>query len=87
MESPGKRNASPGEHLDLSSPPADAARSSADQKSKRFVGVHFACCHVYTRVYINRSETAYTGFCPRCGKRIRLRIGPEGTDHRFFTAY
>ena len=38
------------------------------------MGVHFACCHVYTRVYINRSQTAYVGRCPRCGRQARLRI-------------
>ena len=51
-----------------------------------FVGVQFACCDVYTRVYINRDETAYEGRCPKCGKKVRLAIGPGGTDSRFFTA-
>jgi hypothetical protein len=50
------------------------------------VGIHFVCCDVYTRVYINRDATAYEGNCPKCAKRVRLRIGPGGTDSRFFTA-
>jgi hypothetical protein len=37
-------------------------------------------------VYVNRDETAYDGNCPRCAKRVRLRIGPGGTNARFFTA-
>jgi hypothetical protein len=41
---------------------------------------------VYTRVYINRDETAYVGYCPRCAKKIELTIGPDGTDARFFKA-
>jgi hypothetical protein len=50
------------------------------------VGVHFVCCDVYTRVYVNRHQTAYEGNCPKCGKKVRLQIGPGGTDARFFTA-
>ena len=76
-----------GEHLDLSSDcpvgPADD-RNQAGQRS--FVGVTFKCCDVYSRVYINRDATAYEGNCPKCAKRVRLTIGPGGTDSRFFTA-
>jgi hypothetical protein len=76
-----------GEHLDLSSDAfsGDDGRPEA-ASSRRFVGVHFICCDVYTRVYINRDETAYEGNCPKCAKRVRLRIGPGGTSERFFTA-
>jgi hypothetical protein len=49
--------------------------------------VRFACCEIYSRVYVNRDLTAYVGHCPRCSKRIELKIGPGGTDARFFTAY
>jgi hypothetical protein len=81
-----------GEHLDLSSdvPRARANRENSDRSgdgtARRFVGVHFVCCDVYTRVYVNRDETAYEGNCPKCAKRVRLKIGPGGTDARFFTA-
>jgi len=75
-----------GEHLDLTDnvPGDEPRRLSGNQR--RFVGVHFVCCDVYARVYINRNETAYEGNCPKCAKRVRLSIGPGGTDARFFTA-
>jgi hypothetical protein len=77
----------PGENLDLSS---DVARpQNGDRRAesaRRFVGVHFVCCDVYTRVYVNRDATAYEGNCPKCAKRVRLGIGPGGTESRFFTA-
>ena len=76
----------PGEHLDMTSDPAlNSADRARPSDSRRFVGVHFVCCDVYSRVYINRDETAYESNCPKCAKRVRLRIGPGGTSARFFT--
>ncbi|OGJ85845.1 MAG: hypothetical protein A2268_01145 [Candidatus Raymondbacteria bacterium RifOxyA12_full_50_37] len=53
---------------------------------RRFVGVHFACCNVYQRIYVNKAENGYWGACPRCGKQVRFVIGRTGTDSRFFQA-
>ena len=75
----------PGENLDLSSEPPE--HDAPEDRARSFVGVRFACCDVYSRVYVNRARTAYEGNCPKCSKRVRLRIGPGGTDSRFFTAY
>jgi hypothetical protein len=74
-----------GEHLDLASEIASVP--AAAESSRRYVGIHFACCGVYARVYVNRAETAYEGHCPRCSQRVELKIGPGGTESRFFTAY
>ena len=76
----------PGENLDLASDPEEEQTSGGGTK-RRFVGVHFACCSVYTRVYINRDGTAYSGYCLRCNRHVQLGIGPGGTDRHFFTAY
>jgi hypothetical protein len=77
-----------GEHLDLTDDPMGqgAGQSGASSSARRFVGVHFVCCDVYARVYINGDQTGYEGNCPKCAKPVRLRIGPGGTNARFFTA-
>lgn len=75
-----------GENLDYSSAEGSPERP-ASRRGRRFIGVRFACCGVYTRIYVNRDGTAYDGYCPKCSRRLCVRIGPEGTDCRFFTAY
>ncbi len=77
-----------GHFLDLSTPaPAPPAVVTDNRnEASRFLGVHFACCDAYSRVYANRAGTAYVGHCPRCAKRIEFAIGPGGTDARFFKA-
>ncbi len=76
-----------GENLDLTSDEQPASPVERGASARRFVGIRFACCDVYTRVYVNRTETAYEGRCPKCSRRVQLPIGPGGTDCRFFTAY
>lgn len=73
-----------GENLDLSS---DIPPKRVEPSQRRFLGIQFACCGVYARIYINKTETAYEGFCPRCTRPVKIQVGPGGTDCRFFTVY
>jgi len=58
---------------------------TGDQSSTRpFIGVQFACCGVYTRIYRDADGAAYNGRCPRCGKPVRFAVGAGGTDARMF---
>ena len=76
-----------GENVDISSDQREDSRPSKGGVSRRYIGVRFVCCDIYTRIYVNRARTAYEGYCPRCSKPVRVRIGAGGTDCRFFTAY
>ena len=56
------------------------------QGIKKYLGVMFECCRVYRRIYKNHDGTAYEGSCPRCGRRVRIQIGPGGSKNRFYRA-
>lgn len=60
--------------------------AAPERKPRPYIGVHFKCCHVYYRIYLNRSGNAYEGGCPKCGARIRVRVAPGGSKSRFWTA-
>jgi hypothetical protein len=55
-------------------------------ESRKFLGVHYQCCNVYSRAYVDKDGKKYTGSCPGCGKRVEVKIGKGGTSTRFFTA-
>lgn len=63
-----------------------AAAGRAGAHARPFIAIHFRCCNQYSRVYRNRSGTAYEGACPRCAAPVRASIGPGGTSRRFFEA-
>ncbi len=53
---------------------------------RNWIGVQFDCCGAYLRIYRNRQGTAYEGYCPRCSRPVRVKIGPGGSEHRLFRA-
>ena len=75
----------PAYHLDIEGLSDDEAARRALLR-RPWLGVQFECCGVYARVYRNREGTMYRGRCPRCLRRIRIRVGPDGIGARFFRA-
>ncbi|MHC4091799.1 MAG: hypothetical protein ACYSVY_16295 [Planctomycetota bacterium] len=74
----------PNYHLDV--PGLNDEHPAGRSKPRRWVGIRFECCGRYARVYRNREGTMYSGRCPRCLRRVRLRVGADGIDARFFRA-
>jgi hypothetical protein len=53
---------------------------------RRWLGIHFACCGVYARIYKHPTKPRYEGHCPRCNAPLSVPIGEGGTPQRFFEA-
>ncbi len=79
-------NDDPAYRLDISGLRDAEAGAGAPDTPRRWIGIRFDCCSAYARIYRNPDGTAYEGRCPRCLRRISIRIGPGGTDARFFRA-
>jgi len=61
----------------------------AEEKTERkrpFIGMHFKCCNVYSRIYLNSRGTAFVGWCPKCAVKAEVMVSPTGTKARFFSA-
>jgi hypothetical protein len=56
-------------------------------EQRPFIAVYFRCCGVYQRVYRTPGVHKYVAFCPRCTRKIEVRVDPSGSDARFFEAY
>ncbi len=75
-----------GQQFDATSEPASPPSASPKANPRPFLGIQFSCCRTYARVYRSELRTCYEGHCPRCGRIVRVPIGPGGTGKRFFTA-
>lgn len=64
--------------------PQPAEQDRTTLRGRPWLAVRWRCCNVYSRVYRNAAGTAYDGRCPTCGRPIHLRVGPNGTNCRFF---
>ena len=53
---------------------------------KPFIGMHFKCCNVYQRLYLNKAGTAFVGWCPKCAVKAEVKVSRDGAKTRFFTA-
>ena len=51
---------------------------------KKFIGVHFLGCNTYARLYPNAENTHFQGRCHKCGLTMKVKIGSDGIDERFF---
>ena len=59
-------------------------KDNKERTTRPYVGITWDCCHVYSRVYLNKKGTAYVGWCPKCGKRVQMNLSPTGSKSRFF---
>jgi len=53
-------------------------------KKKPYVGMHYKCCKIYQRIYLNRRKTAFVGYCPKCTIKVELKVDPSGAKSKFF---
>lgn len=57
-----------------------------DRPKKPFLGMYFKCCRVYSRLYLNKQQTAFVGWCPKCAAKAEVKISAEGSSEKFFIA-
>ncbi len=48
--------------------------------------MYFKCCHVYTRLYLNRTGKAFTGHCPKCTRKAEVIVSTSGSKDTIFEA-
>jgi hypothetical protein len=56
------------------------------KETRPHLGIHFKCCNVYSRIYLNKKGTAFVGWCPKCSAKLEVKVSPTGSTNKFFTA-
>ncbi len=51
-----------------------------------WIGIHFECCNVYSRLYRAPDALRYEGHCPRCGLPVSIRVARDGVNTRLLRA-
>jgi hypothetical protein len=67
--------------------PTQEVRAASHLRGRPWLAVHWRCCSVYSRVYRKPDESSYRGYCPKCARPVRIRVGPGGSNHKFFEAW
>ena len=62
----------------------EASPSPVRRAVRPWIGVYFSCSNTYTRVSRSPDVRTYLARCPKCGKSVRFRVGPGGSNARFF---
>ncbi|RKY86582.1 hypothetical protein DRQ09_06005 [candidate division KSB1 bacterium] len=57
---------------------------STKNENREYIGIIFKCCNIYNRIYLNKEKTSFVGWCPRCGKKVEVKVSPYGSTSRFF---
>ena len=72
----------------LSSPQSHAGSrgSTSGGGARAWIAVKWTCCSAYSRIYKHRDGDRYEGRCPKCMKLATAKVGPGGTNRRFFEA-
>jgi hypothetical protein len=70
--------------LDVAGLSQPSGGTPAAGQPRPFIGVKFNCCGTYQRVYRTADGQSYRGRCPRCMRAIEFKVGPGGSDARFF---
>ena len=69
------------------SQPRPSSNPSPGGKERPFLGIHYARCGAYGRIYKNKEGNSYVGNCPRCMHPVRVRIGPVARAIVFSSAF
>ncbi len=87
QEPQDKPTARPGREIDvISSADPEPAAEGAAESARPWIGIHFECCGMYTRISRQPEASEYEGRCPKCGLPIRVGVGPDGVRTRLLRA-